>query len=69
MSWSTSAHSAEKQVVKDAVNAETYCPDSVKQAVANLVDACPDGKQIYLSTSGHHNDGEIANVTINISVS
>lgn len=68
MSWSTSKSSTDKQELKDSVNSEPYCPDAVREAVAKLVDACPEGKEISLSTHGHHNDGELANVGITITV-
>lgn len=67
MSWSITASSTSKQEVKDKVNAEQYCPDVVKETIAKLVDACPEGKTISLSTYGHHNNGELANVGITIS--
>ncbi len=67
MSWSISAI-GDKQEIKDKVNAESYCPDVVKKAIESLVDACPQGKQLSVSTHGHHNSDELANVGITLTV-
>lgn len=69
MSWSVSVKSSDKEEIQSKVQAEEMCPEAIKNATEDLLEICPDGKEIQFSTSGHHNDGLLSNASINILVS
>lgn len=69
MSWSVTASGDDKAAIKEKINSDPMVPASVKSSITSMIDACPDGKKLDVSTYGHHNQEELANASIAINVS
>lgn len=63
MSWSVTAKGSDKDELKAKMEEQQYMPEIVRNCIEDLIDGFPD-RELTVASFGHHNNDELANVSI-----